>query len=102
MRTRVVPALAFLLLAVLPASSQQPAAQHPDMARKHDQGFGKFVDDYFAAAFAYSPEFGTQAGFHQYDEKVTDRSRARVERRIAEVKTLLARLRAFDRAALSF
>jgi uncharacterized protein (DUF885 family) len=70
--------------------------------RVHDQGFGKLVDDYFAAAFAYAPGFGTQAGFHEWDDKVDDRSRARIEKRISEMKGLLARLQKLDKAALSF
>jgi uncharacterized protein (DUF885 family) len=64
--------------------------------------FAKFVDDYFDARFDFSPTEGTSAGLHQYDAKMPDRSRARIERRIAELKVQLDRLMAFDRAALPF
>jgi uncharacterized protein (DUF885 family) len=64
--------------------------------------FSKFVDDYFDARFAYLPSQGTDAGFHQYDARLEDRSRARIEARIAELKTFLARLQAMDRSRLSF
>ena len=64
--------------------------------------FSKFVDDYFDARFGYLPSQGTDAGFHQYDTKLEDRSRARLEARIAELKVFLSRLQAFDRSKLSF
>lgn len=63
--------------------------------------FSKFVDDYFDARFAYLPSQGTDAGFHQYDSKLEDRSRARIESRIADLKSFLARLSRFDRSKLS-
>jgi len=74
------------------------AAPPPDSGT----GFTKFVDDYFDARFDFSPTEGTSAGLHQYDTKMPDRSRTRIERRIAELKAELDRLMAFDRAALPF
>ncbi|MEP6767561.1 MAG: DUF885 domain-containing protein [Acidobacteriota bacterium] len=65
-------------------------------------GFAGFVDDYFEARFDFSPTEGTSAGLHQYDTRMPDRSRARIERRIAELKVELAKLTAFDRASLGF
>jgi uncharacterized protein (DUF885 family) len=56
------------------------------------------VDDYFDARFAYLPSQGTEDGFHQYDSKLEDRSRARIEARIVELKGFLARLQAIDRS----
>ena len=64
--------------------------------------FARFVDDYFDARFDFSPTQGTSAGLHQYDTKMPDRSRARIERRVAELKSQLAKLTAFDRTGLSF
>ena len=118
MRTRTASVLALLpALSALSALSQSPTPVRgpggppakragpgtvaPDM-RRHDQGFGKFVDDYFAAVFAYSPGFGTSAGFHEWDDKAEDRSRARIEARVAELKDFQARLAKIDRGALSF
>src|SRR5262249_17462169 len=66
------------------------------------EDFAKFVDDYFAAKFAASPSAGTAAGLHEYDAKLEDPSRPKVEARIAELKGLLARSEAFDKAKLSF
>lgn len=64
--------------------------------------FARFVDDFFAARFAVQPSAGTEAGLHQYDDKLEDLSRARIEARIAELKQFLGRLSAFDRATLGF
>ena len=64
--------------------------------------FSKFVDDYFDAQFAANPTRGTSAGFHEYDSKMPDLSRAAIQKRIAELQGELARLRSFDRTSLSF
>ena len=64
--------------------------------------FSKVVDDYFAARFRDRPSEGTAAGLHQYDSFVEDLSRESVERRIADLKTSLARIKALDPATLSF
>jgi uncharacterized protein (DUF885 family) len=74
----------------------------PAPAAASSGSFSKFVDDYFDARFEYLPSQGTDAGFHQYDTKLEDRSRARIEARIAELKVFLSRLQAFDRSKLSF
>jgi uncharacterized protein (DUF885 family) len=100
MKTRtsvlVLAATLGLSLAAVPFPAiAAPAAQAPG-------SFTKFVDDYFDARFDFSPTEGTSAGLHQYDPKMPDRSRARIERRIAELKAQLEKLMAFDRAALSF
>jgi uncharacterized protein (DUF885 family) len=79
----------------LPAASLRAAAA-PDV------GFSRFVDEYFDARFDFSPTDGTSAGLHQYDTKMPDRSRTRIERRIGELKSELSKLTAFDRARLSF
>jgi uncharacterized protein (DUF885 family) len=74
----------------------------PAPAAASSGSFSKFVDDYFDARFDYLPSQGTDAGFHHYDTKLEDRSRARIEARIAELKVFLSRLQAFDRSKLSF
>jgi hypothetical protein len=79
-----------------------PTAQPASAAAPASPSFSKFVDDYFDARFAYLPSQGTDAGFHQYDTKLEDRSRPRIESRIVELRTFLARLQAMDRSKLSF
>jgi hypothetical protein len=78
------------------APASKPAAVGPDAA------FASFVDGYFEAKFAYEPSNGTETGLHQYDAKLEDRSKARIDQRIEELKGLLARLLSFDRGKLSF
>jgi len=81
------------------------AAQGPvkkDAPSGTDPAFAKFVDDYFDSRYSAGPLEGSAAGFHQYDTKMPDRSRAAIEKRIADLKGQLQRLTAFDRAKLPF
>ncbi len=72
-----LPGLA-LLLAVSRAQPPRPVAV--------------FVDDYFDAYFAWRPSQGTEAGLHQYDTRLEDRSAAAVARRLQVVGEQLRRL----------
>jgi uncharacterized protein (DUF885 family) len=92
-------ALLFGSIACARATTTPPAAA--PAASAAPDSFSRFVDDYFDSRFAYLPTQGTDAGLHQYDAKLEDRSRARIESRIAELKSLLARLQAFERSKLS-
>jgi hypothetical protein len=89
-------------LAICCAPASQPATTPAAAPAPFGEPFSKFVDDYFDARFAYLPSQGTEDGFHHYDSKLEDRSRARIEARIAELKGFLARLQAMDRSRLSF
>ncbi|HTO77049.1 MAG TPA: DUF885 domain-containing protein [Thermoanaerobaculia bacterium] len=80
---------AILLFAQAPAPSGDPA-------------FAKFVDDFFAARYEASPTQGTAAGFHQYDGKMPDLSRAGIEKRAAGLHAMLDRLKGLDRSKWSF
>jgi uncharacterized protein (DUF885 family) len=79
-----------------PTPTPQPPAADPTAE------FARFVDDFFAAQWAFSPSDATGTGFHEYDDKIEDRSRARIEARIAELKALLGRLQKIDRSKLAF
>ncbi len=96
-------AIAFVVLALVATACRQgsvPVSGAPTPAAS--ASFSKFVDEYFDAGFAFRPSAGTDTGFHQYDSKLEDLSRPRIEARVAELKTFLARLQAFDRTKLSF
>ncbi|GAC1334993.1 MAG: DUF885 domain-containing protein [Isosphaeraceae bacterium] len=67
-----------------------------------DPTFSKLVDDYFDARFAFRPTEGTAAGLHQYDTRLNDLSRARVEKRIGELHAQLERLTAINHDAIDF
>src|SRR5688572_13878299 len=83
-----------------PQPQPDPVPQPP--AADPTAEFARFVDDYFAGQYAFSPSEGTGTGFHEYDFKIEDRSRARIEARIAELKAQLARLQKIDRSKLGF
>jgi uncharacterized protein (DUF885 family) len=93
-------AVAVFLAVALPAV--QTPSPRPDGASETHDAFARFVDDYFDARFASRPTEGTDAGFHQYDERMPDLSRPAIEKRIAELKDEMRRLEAFDRSKLSF
>ena len=69
-------------------------------AQRSGSDFASFVDDYFAMRFEYGPSQATRTGFHQYDTKLEDYSRARIDQQVADLKRFQARLAAFDRATL--
>lgn len=76
-----------------------PADRKPGAA---DETFSRFVDSYFEADSRYSPTGAVANGFHAYDAQIEDRSRARIEQRIAELHGFVDRLGQLDRAALGF
>ncbi len=92
--------VATVLLIVALVSAQAPPA--PASAFGTDPAFARFVDDYFDSRFASRPTEGTSAGFHQYDARMPDLSRAAIAKRIGELKSLLTRLQVFDRGKLPF
>ena len=84
-----------ILLAPLIAMSFAPSS-------RADDSFAKFADDYFAARYAFNPSEGTAQGFHEYDAKIEDLSRAAIEARVNGLKGLLERLGAVRSGTLSF
>jgi uncharacterized protein (DUF885 family) len=82
----VLSALVGVVLTLEPTC--RPSAVGADAPRP----FAVFVDDYFNAAFDASPSWGTEAGLHQYDDRLEDGSAAAVAKRIEAAKTFQARL----------
>jgi uncharacterized protein (DUF885 family) len=101
MKKTLILASACALVITVAAAAQNPRAVGTAPSGT-DPAFAKFVDDYFDSRFAAGPLEGSGAGFHQYDAKMPDRSRAAIEKRIADLKGQLQRLTAFDRAKLPF
>src|SRR5205085_4249263 len=62
----------------------------------------EFADAYYAASFARGPSRATRVGFHEYDMKLEDLSRAATESRIAELRNELQQLQAVRAGQLSF
>ncbi|HEY7862775.1 MAG TPA: DUF885 family protein, partial [Thermoanaerobaculia bacterium] len=91
---------AILMLACAKKSEAPAPGAAPAPAANAE--FAKFVDDYFASSFSYSPTSGVSAGLHEYDGQMEERSQARLDARAGELKAQLARLSGFDRTTLSF
>jgi uncharacterized protein (DUF885 family) len=68
-------------------------------ADESPSAFSKFVDTYFASRFDAHPSEGTAAGFHQYDSRLEDLSKPRIQARIAELKAQDATLAALKPTA---
>lgn len=93
-----LPALAGLVLVALAAVAvRQPAAADPPAPG----AFAAFVDDYYAALFAWDPNQATYAGVHDHDDKLADLSADNVGRRAAALKKLHERLKALRASKLA-
>src|SRR3954471_23751789 len=66
-----------------------------------DAAFQKLADDYIDGYLAWRPANGVALGYHQYDGKVTDISKASIEKELARLKDFDARFAAADTASLS-
>jgi len=62
--------------------------------------FDKLVDETFDSFYKFHPTSGTSDGFHQYDTKLEDFSRASIDSEVSDLKQLLVKLRAFPKAGL--
>jgi uncharacterized protein (DUF885 family) len=63
--------------------------------------FARFADEYFQAAFEWSPSSGTAAGFHQFDGQAENLSAADYAKRIQTLTRLQTRLDQFPLESLS-
>jgi len=72
------------------------------LAQSRDAMFDKLADRYFnEVVFRYSPEAGTQAGFHQYDPLLGSGSRSEIQAEIGALRGFEAEVAAFDPRGLS-
>jgi uncharacterized protein (DUF885 family) len=95
----VRPALCFTMTMLLACAHAPSSPPGPPPAGPPTE-FSRLVDEYFEAAFAFSPSGGTAVGLHAYDRALEDLSRVRVEARAAEVHAFVARLGALPQARL--
>jgi uncharacterized protein (DUF885 family) len=85
--------LALATLLCLPNDNSAKAGAQPN-------AFAKFVDDYYAALFAWDPTLATYAGIHDFDDKLADYSSGAYGRRGESLKKMgevLARIRGFSK-----
>jgi len=66
------------VLAVLLCAGFTPAAE--------PSAFDKFVDEYYAALFAWEPNQATYAGIHDHDDKLADLSADAIAKRVLTLK----------------
>jgi len=93
-------AVVLTLLGACSGAAPPAGASRPTTAS--GQAFARLVDEFFEADSRYSPTGAVGNGFHAHDAQIEDRSRARIEQRIAELHGFLDRLGTLDRAALGF
>jgi uncharacterized protein (DUF885 family) len=90
----------FLLMALVACSSsgQRP---EPATAASGDAAFNQLADEYLTGYLAWRPLEAVQLGFHEYDGKLTDFSRASVDGELVRLKEFNRRLGGMNTAALS-
>src|SRR5580765_6351056 len=75
------------LLIFLPAGCakfpQGPASSGKDI----DATFSRLAEEYISGYLAWRPQTGTSLGFHQYDGKLTDYSRASLDAELQRLKS---------------
>lgn len=92
--------LSFALLALCIISGCKPKSG-TDGNASGDDAFHKLADDYIEGYLAARPATGVALGYHQYDGKVTDYSKASLDKELTRLKDFDAKLIATDTAALS-
>jgi uncharacterized protein (DUF885 family) len=95
-----------LFTALLPAlilmgcNSNTPPG-HIATASSGDSTFSRLSEEFLAREMAWGPEAAVALGFHQYDGKLTDYSRASLDSELTRLKAYDQRLASLDSATLS-
>jgi uncharacterized protein (DUF885 family) len=93
---RVLPA--FLLLAAACNNNQDKATGNNGNA---DEAFQKLGEDFLNGYLAWRPQLAVGLGFHEYDGKVTDFSKASLDAELKRLKEYKQKLEGVDTADLS-
>jgi uncharacterized protein (DUF885 family) len=80
------------MLACAPGSGKPTPETPAPPPRSAPSDFSRLVDAYFDAKFAFEPSSGTAVGLHRYDRALEDLSRARIQSRVAELRSFVQRL----------
>ena len=73
----------------------------PATAGAGDSAFYRLADSYLQGSLDWKPQFGVSLGFHQYDNKITDFSKASIGAELQRLKSVASKLAALDTASLS-
>lgn len=76
-------------------------SQKPDPRVKAEADFKKLSDDYVSGYLAARPEEGVALGYHQYDGKITDFSKAAIDTELVRLRATQNKINEFDTTALS-
>jgi len=66
-----------------------------------DAAFGKLSDEYLNGYLAWRPQLAVGLGFHEYDGKITDYSKASIEAELKRLKDYEQKLKSLDTTGLS-
>jgi uncharacterized protein (DUF885 family) len=94
MNRRIIPLAVFALI----ASSTTSLAQDTASA---DRAYRALADEYLAGHLAWRPQDAVGLGLHEFDGKVTDLSRASLDREHARLRDFRTRIAAIDGKTLS-
>jgi uncharacterized protein (DUF885 family) len=90
----------FLLIALAGCSSGGPGRE-PAVPGSGDAAFNRVAEEYLTGCLAWRPLEAVGLGFHEYDGKLTDYSRASVDGELVRLKEFEHRLGGMKAAALS-
>lgn len=91
----------FSLLIVLAAGCAGTPQSNPSSGTKGDAPFAAMAEEFLTGYLAWRPQMGTSLGFHAYDGKLTDFSRASLEKELERLQQFDQRLSALNTNALS-
>ncbi|HEV3207680.1 MAG TPA: DUF885 domain-containing protein [Terriglobales bacterium] len=87
------------LLAPLSLLASEPASS--PRSQRTQTAFKQLVDSYFDFHFEFEPTEATQAGLHQYDDRLEDFSRSAVDREVAGLQRFQKKFSAIQESELS-
>ncbi len=73
----------------------------PALLTAADSAFYKLSEDFLAGYLAWRPQYGASLGYHEYDGKSTDYSKASLDSELARLKSYNQQLSSFDTDSLS-
>jgi uncharacterized protein (DUF885 family) len=96
-----VKKLPIVVLIAIAASFTHDVGAQSSTPGTGDAAFNQLADDYLDGYLAWRPGEAMSLGFHQFDGKITDFSRASIDGELARLKDFDRRLAAIDAATLS-
>jgi uncharacterized protein (DUF885 family) len=90
-----------LILGLALAGCTRPSPAPGSSTSDADAAFARLADEYIAGYLAWRPQNGTALGFHEYDGKITDFSRASLDAELARLKSADVALGKLDTRQLS-